>query len=77
MLKYVRTYVHTKIGVPTMYTYEDVTYASTTYYLPHSRKWLQKLSVVSSDVAFLFETWYRNASTDTISTVNMHVLQNW
>lgn len=49
MLKYVRTYVHTKLGVPTMYTSEDVTYASTNYYLPHSRKWLQKLSVVSSD----------------------------
>lgn len=77
MLKYVITYVHTKLGVPTMYTSEDVTYASSNYYLPHSRKWLQKLSVDYDHVAFSFETWYRNTSTDTISIVNMHVLQKW
>lgn len=64
MLKYVRTYVHTKIGVPTMYTYEDVTYASTTYYLPHSRKWLQKLSVVSSDGIMIMSRFYLKHDTE-------------
>lgn len=64
MLKYVRTYVHTKIGVPTMYTYEDVTYASTTYYLPHSRKWLQKLSVVSSDGIMIMSRFYLQHDTE-------------